>query len=82
MAEPATLECDHCGGVAIASDDGTFADGDGERCESCGMRGHVMVDDDGAYWWDEPTARCRRSDCFRCREDYALEVAGRKEEQR
>lgn len=39
----ATLECSHCGSEAIESDDGTFGDGDGDACMTCGYPGHVIV---------------------------------------
>lgn len=35
------LDCGHCGGVAIESEDGMFGDGDGNACATCGLTGHV-----------------------------------------
>lgn len=68
------LECDHCGGAAITSPDDVFTDGDGGACETCGMPGHVFVDDvldDATAWWrvnyDDENARCREADCEECR---------------
>ncbi len=70
-----TLECPHCGGVAIESPDGMFGDGDGEACMTCGFPGHVSIDDADeenvtADWsprdWDE-NARCTEDDCEECR---------------
>lgn len=72
----ATLECDHCGDVAVESDaEGLFCEGDADCCLSCGMPGHVSIDDcldePIAYWvvddlGDE--ARCNRNDCSDCAE--------------
>lgn len=73
--KPATLECNHCGDVAIASSDGLFTDGDGERCLTCGMPGHVIVDGDDeepdlnpVHWNDtqEAGVYCRRPECAEC----------------
>ena len=68
------LDCDHCGGVAIASMSGMFGDGDGGRCLTCGLRGHVSIDDAGceedntAYWVssDDPNDKCNEKDCVAC----------------
>ncbi len=68
------LECDHCGGAAIESVDDLFTDGDGGDCLTCGMPGHVFVEDDeedATAWWrvsDDENARCREADCDECRE--------------
>lgn len=43
---PASLDCSHCGDVAIESASGLFRDGDGVACMSCGHPGHVSVDED------------------------------------
>lgn len=76
--EPATLDCDHCGGVAIESPDGKFGDDEGERCASCGFPGSIVVsgceDDEGepepAYWStsDKTTDKCTRPGCEDCEE--------------
>lgn len=39
------LECDHCGGVAVESKDGLFGEGDADRCQSCGIAGHITVEE-------------------------------------
>lgn len=41
--ESVSLGCDHCGGDAITSPNGMFAEDDGERCDTCGMAGSVML---------------------------------------
>ncbi len=72
-----TLECDHCGGVAIESDrNGLFTDGDGERCDTCGHPGHVSVDEayedednTGYASWalsDDAGATCADPVCSEC----------------
>lgn len=71
-----TLECDHCGGVAIEADaDDLFTDGMGEECETCGFPGHVSVcgddEDPGenpVYWKvsEEVDARCADHRCEEC----------------
>ncbi len=77
-----TLECDHCGGDAIAGDArGMFGDGDGTACMTCGFPGHVSVDvehagddendsgENGATWscsYDEEDARCHDLTCVDC----------------
>jgi hypothetical protein len=75
-----TLECGHCGGVAIESADGQFQQDDdrnGQGCQTCGMYGMVEVgeeDDDGyatAYWShaDDLEHKCKLADCeYGCRE--------------
>jgi hypothetical protein len=74
----ATLECDHCGGVAIESSTGLFGEGDSDRCDTCGMPGHVSVDEayededsPGLASWsvrDEDGAVCRDLACEQCAE--------------
>lgn len=70
------LDCAHCGGIAIESPDGLFGDGDGERCMTCGLKGHVSIDDSDpdpdentAYWSssDDPNDKCNEEDCEACR---------------
>ncbi len=74
-----TLECDHCGGIAITSDAyGLFTDGDGERCDSCGFPGSVCVEDApdaddgpvlGEAWWNvgqEANDVCSDMACTEC----------------
>jgi hypothetical protein len=40
------LECSHCGDAAIESATGLFAEGDTDRCTSCGISGHITVEED------------------------------------
>lgn len=78
MGEITTLECDHCGDVAIESDrHGLFCDGDGDACMTCGYPGSVLVDeplDDDepaiARWSvsDDTEAVCNVPSCDECRE--------------
>lgn len=79
-----TLECNHCGDVAIESATGYFRDGDGAACASCGMPGHVSVDfdpsvdDDAMATWEdvqEEGVYCARPDCEECNELRAEEAA-------
>ena len=49
------LECGWCGDVAFESPDGWFQEDAGEACLSCGMPGHVSLDEDRAYWTTEDT---------------------------
>jgi hypothetical protein len=42
---PATLECSHCGDVAVESETGLFCEGDADRCASCGMPGHITIEE-------------------------------------
>ena len=70
------LDCNHCGSIAFTSrvyrdDTYWFTDGDGEECASCGMPGHVVVDDDAAVTWSdvqESGIYCERPDCEDCDE--------------
>lgn len=65
------LECDHCGGTAIESEDGRFRDGDGGACMSCGLPGCVMCDAETPPYWapsDDPDVNCNDPDCLDCRE--------------
>ena len=67
----ATLECDHCGDVAIESSSGYFWDGDGGRCLACGHPGHVSCDGEESPWWstgDGEDDFCARPDCEECNE--------------
>ena len=75
----ATLECDHCGGVAVTcgNSHGLFSDDDSGPCETCGMPGSVVIEDyseegedaetselcGAAVWLSDETARCTRADC-------------------
>lgn len=76
MNERAYLDCDHCGAEAIESADGTFGDGDGGKCMTCGFPGCVSVDDSGdmgdatAYWScsEADDAVCNEADCESCEE--------------
>ena len=81
-----TLECPHCGDVAIEAHPprwpgdfpgGWFEDGEGGACASCGMPGHVTLDEDEeesdswiASWSmdDDEDDRCTRPDCEECTE--------------
>jgi hypothetical protein len=76
-----TLECDHCGCVAIESADGMFYDGQGDACMSCGFPGHVSVDEAPedetaeAHWSlsdyceiGEPIPVCTDANCEDCKE--------------
>lgn len=77
MSEQAgmALECNHCGGDAIFSEDNLFFDGEGERCAECGFPGQVSIGDNGdeesntADWsindYDDE-AKCNRADCEEC----------------
>lgn len=79
---PATLDCAHCGCPAIESATGWFADGDGDACMTCGMPGHVSIDEDdhdspgGAYWYvADDHGTCTDPECLECegyREDNGL----------
>lgn len=69
------LPCDHCGGDALKSDDGTFEDGSPGPCMTCGFPGHVSVDgsdDDSSQntatfvLSEEPNARCKDPGCGEC----------------
>lgn len=53
------LECDHCGGPAIYSATGLFAEGDA-ICVSCGKPGRVSVDEEDED--GEPLASWRQGD--------------------
>lgn len=77
MADRATLECNHCGDVAVESDEkGLFWEDMADRCVSCGMPGHVSLDDWREYeapaacsWTvDDDLGVCTRPDCEECRE--------------
>ena len=73
---PATLCCNHCGGDALSSADGTFVDDTSGPCMTCSFPGHVVVDIDdadenggyAAYWStsEEPDARCKDDECQEC----------------
>lgn len=69
IATRAWLDCDHCGGAAIVSESGLFADGDGGECACCGFPGSVHLDaETDPYWWtsDDADARCGDPDCEEC----------------
>ena len=76
IATRAWLDCDHCGGAAIVSETGVFADGDGGECACCGYPGHVSVDDAGCgedntvYWStrDDADSVCDNEACEECEE--------------
>lgn len=85
MDKSATLECPHCGDVAIESPDGLFTDGDGGNCISCGYPGHVSVDDAEenarAYWStrDLPWDICNSLDCIACQKNEEKSLSQRPE---
>jgi len=72
-----SLECDHCGGVAVvADDDGMYYENRESECMSCGMPGRISFDeveeDDASYtdatWlvsWVE-SDKCNRKECEEC----------------
>jgi hypothetical protein len=74
------LECNHCGNIAFTTRDVRdgvpwFTDGDGEKCDHCGMPGHVSVDepdpDEASVSWvdvQESGVYCERADCEECAE--------------
>lgn len=68
-----TLDCCHCGDVAVTSETGRFGEGDADRCETCGIPGQVIVDepdDDGnasAHWYESEDGRCNQADCSECK---------------
>ena len=70
-AEP-SLECDHCGDVAIYGDKkGMFTDGAGGACVSCGFPGQVSCDAETEPYWmtgDDDADRCNRGDCEDCKD--------------
>ena len=74
--KPATLDCSHCGDVAIESPDGLFGEDDGEACMTCGHPGHVNgeeSDEEGedtghAYWAASDEGRCKVAECEECAE--------------
>ena len=72
-----SLECDHCGDVAVWADkEGMFHDNSdwvgGDRCLSCGIAGHISFDDQSedepVYWLssDDPKDRCNQKNCDAC----------------
>ena len=65
-----TLECDHCGDIAIKADkNGNFTDGAGGKCISCGWPGHVSCDAEEDPWWQdmgEDDTKCDIKDCVQC----------------
>lgn len=65
------LECQHCGGAAITSATGMFAEDDGGACAECGFPGQVNVTEDGEAYWSahdlDALAKCMRQDCGECR---------------
>ena len=75
-----TLECDHCGGVAVESKTGLFGEDMASKCMSCGMPGGVSIqesyddadDADGAeaYWLSSESneAVCDDPSCGLCKE--------------
>lgn len=68
-AREVTLDCEHCGDVAIIRMSGLFTDGDGGPCGSCGFPGQVHVyEEDGASWVtsDDAEAKCDRVSCAEC----------------
>jgi hypothetical protein len=71
-ADPNALECSHCGGHAIVSPDGLFADGEGAACITCGFPGHVVCDSETPADWrvsDDENARCVDASCQECCQD-------------
>lgn len=69
-----SLECGHCGDIAIWADaDGCFTDGAGGNCLTCGFPGQVSCCAETPPHWmllDEPGAKCMRPDCgFDCDPD-------------
>ena len=83
LEKEATLECGHCGGVAITSPNGWFWDGAGGRCLECGHPGHVSCDgEEPPYWHVHEGALdfCAAHDCDECNErrrDLIVEPARR-----
>ena len=75
----ATLECPHCGDVAVESSTGLFYEGDADRCQSCGVSGAVFLDDDEdgtiAYFDIDDAWPCagekRTGHCPHCADDAA-----------
>ena len=67
-----SLECDHCGDVAIYGDKkGMFTDGAGGACVSCGFPGQVSCDAETEPYWmtgDDDADRCNRGDCEDCKD--------------
>lgn len=74
-SERHSLECPHCGDVAIWADaNGCYHDGDGGKCISCGYPGAVSCDSETAPWWNDcqdAGSHCNRVDCEECREEIA-----------
>lgn len=70
--QPASLECGHCGDMAIESPHGLFYEDQGEKCATCGFPGHVTVEENSAEWtlsdWGPDPAVCKRPDCDECHE--------------
>ena len=76
--EDAYLLCEHCGDVAIVSDDGRFHEEMEGPCLSCGLRGAVRIHtentDDGGEVdvpeWEGcgPPETCTDPDCRECAE--------------
>ena len=73
-----SLECEHCGGPAIESEDDEFYQDEGESCITCGFPGCVYLisndDDDETFTaeWscsDDPEAACNIDGCEDCYED-------------
>lgn len=66
------LDCDHCGGPAIESDErGYFTDGDGGPCITCGLHGWVTLDVETDPQWnisDDPLDTCQDPGCEECKE--------------
>lgn len=78
----ACLECDHCGAEAVESETGLFYEGDATCCQTCGMPGHITVDEGRcsggcseddctcgtASWVCHDDEQCTRPDCEDCAE--------------
>lgn len=62
-----SLDCEHCGDVAVISAQNMYWDGDFARCLSCGHPGQIHADET-AYFTiaDEETDWCDREDCAEC----------------
>jgi hypothetical protein len=70
-----SLECSHCGDVAIDHEDNVYTDSEGDQCASCGFPGHVVVDwepgydDEATAYWslsDRSDAVCSHASCEEC----------------
>lgn len=69
---PSSLTCDHCDGPAMTSSNGLFTEQTTWQCETCGIPGAVLIDDDAenplARWYPEDFIGvfCQRKGCKTC----------------